>query len=201
MSTIPRLMLIDDDEDDREICLSVLQTILPEASYIIATNGEDALQKLNNGNASPDLIFLDLNMPLMNGKQFLMSGKKYHFLEGGGELGALTRAFDWSKTVIGACDQWPQALKTTVGIILHSDFPMFLWWGDDMIQFYNDAYRPSLGENGKHPKALGQPARECWPEIWNIIYPLIEQVRTTARSFFSENQLVPIYRNGKIEDV
>jgi CheY-like chemotaxis protein len=69
-------MLIDDDEDDREICLSVLQTILPEASYIIATNGEDALQKLNNGNASPDLIFLDLNMPLMNGKQFLTEIKK-----------------------------------------------------------------------------------------------------------------------------
>src|SRR5688500_9927849 len=76
-STIPRLMLIDDDEDDREICLSVLQTILPEASYIIATNGEDALQKLNNGNASPDLIFLDLNMPLMNGKQFLTEIKKH----------------------------------------------------------------------------------------------------------------------------
>jgi len=70
-------MLIDDDEDDREICLSVLQTILPEASYIIATNGEDALQKLNNGNASPDLIFLDLNMPLMNGKQFLTEIKKH----------------------------------------------------------------------------------------------------------------------------
>jgi PAS domain S-box-containing protein len=130
-----------------------------------------------------------------------MSDKKYHFLEGGGELGALTRAFDWSKTVIGACDQWPQALKTTVGIILHSDFPMFLWWGDDMIQFYNDAYRPSLGENGKHPKALGQKGIECWPEIWEIIYPLIKQVKTANKSFYLEDQLIPIFRNGKIEDV
>jgi PAS domain S-box-containing protein len=130
-----------------------------------------------------------------------VSGKKYHFLEDGGEMGALTRAFDWAATEIGPFDEWPQALKTTVGIILHSDFPMFLWWGDDMIQFYNDAYRPSLGDNGKHPKSLGQKGIECWPEIWDIIYPLIAQVRTINKSFYLEDQLIPIFRNGRIEDV
>ena len=130
-----------------------------------------------------------------------MPGKKYHFLQDGGEMGALTRAFDWRSVGLGNPDAWPQALKTTVGIILHSDFPMFLWWGDDMIQFYNDAYRPSLGEEGKHPKALGQRGVECWPEIWPIIYPLIEQVRTVNKSFYLEDQLIPIFRNGKLEDV
>jgi len=127
--------------------------------------------------------------------------RQYHFLEGGGEMGKLTREFDWSQTVVGSPDTWPQSLRTVVSIILLSDFPMFLWWGDEMIQFYNDAYRPSLGNNGKHPKALGQHAVECWPEIWNIIYPLIRQVKESRRSFFSEDQLVPIYRNGNIEDV
>ena len=125
----------------------------------------------------------------------------YTFLEGGGELGELVRNYDWASTPVGAVDRWPQSLRTTVGIILHSGFPMFLWWGDDMIQFYNDAYRPSLGENGKHPAALGQHARVCWPEIWDIIYPLIKQVKTTGESFFLEDQLVPIFRNGGIEDV
>src|SRR5687767_3211813 len=123
------------------------------------------------------------------------------FLKNGGEMGHLIRTYDWSKTSIGNFDQWPPSLQTTLGIILHSDFPMFLWWGEEMIQFYNDAYRPSLGQDGKHPDALGQRAEECWPEIWNIIYPLIQQVRTTGKSFFSEDQLVPIFRNGKIEDV
>jgi PAS domain S-box-containing protein len=127
--------------------------------------------------------------------------KQYQFLEGGGEMGKLTREFDWSQTSVGSFDEWSEALKTTVGIILHSDFPMFLWWGDDMIQFYNNAYRPSLGEDGKHPKALGQKGKECWPEIWDIIYPLIEQVRNENKSFYLEDQLVPIFRNGHIEDV
>ena len=126
---------------------------------------------------------------------------KYHFLEGGGEMGELTRTFDWASTPVGAVDTWPRELQAVVGIILHSGFPMFLWWGDDMIQFYNDAYRPSLGNEGKHPEALGQKAIDCWPEIWPIIYPLILQVKNENKSFFLEDQLVPIFRNGKIEDV
>jgi len=133
--------------------------------------------------------------------ELLKSTDYYNFLEGGGELGELVRNYDWSKTSIGTVDQWPLPLRTTVGIILHSGFPMFLWWGDEMIQFYNDAYRPSLGENGKHPGALGQSALECWPEIWQIIYPLISNVKATGESFFLEDQLVPIFRNGAIQDV
>lgn len=78
---------------------------------------------------------------------------------------------------------------------------MFLWWGVDLIQFYNDAYRQILGTNGKHPTALGQRGKDCWPEIWSIINPLINQVLSGGEATWSQDQLVPIYRNGKIEDV
>ncbi|MET0393928.1 MAG: PAS domain-containing protein, partial [Chitinophagaceae bacterium] len=125
----------------------------------------------------------------------------YPFLQGGGEMGQLTRDFPWSQTPIGPPDQWPENLRLTVAMILGSRFPMFLWWGDELIQFYNDAYRPSLGNDGKHPQALGQRGPECWTEIWDIIYPLIHQVRTTGEATWSEDQLIPIYRNGHLEDV
>ncbi|MEO6040225.1 MAG: PAS domain-containing protein, partial [Saprospiraceae bacterium] len=62
-------------------------------------------------------------------------------------------------------------------------------------------YRPSLGENGKHPAILGQPAKLAWPEIWDLIKPLIDQVLGGGEATWSEDQLIPIYRNGKIEDV
>lgn len=124
----------------------------------------------------------------------------YPFLAGGGEMGQLTREYDWSATALGTPDQWPQSLKTTLGLLLHSAFPMFLWWGDDLLCFYNDAYRPSLGDEGKHP-ALGKPARIVWPEIWPFIGPLIDKVRTTGEPVWFEDQLVPIHRNGRIEDV
>jgi signal transduction histidine kinase len=125
----------------------------------------------------------------------------YGFLEGGGEMGERTRGFDWSRSPMGTPGEWPRSLRTIVSAILSSRHPMFLWWGEDLIQFYNDAYRPSLGDTGKHPTALGQKGVDCWPEIWDIIFPLIHQVLTTGKSTWSEDQLVPIYRNGAIEDV
>lgn len=77
---------------------------------------------------------------------------------------------------------------------------MFLWWGPELIQFYNDAYLPSFGQ-GKHPVAMGQRGEECWPEIWPIIYPQIQDVMERGIASWHEDQLVPIYRNGRLEDV
>jgi signal transduction histidine kinase len=121
-------------------------------------------------------------------------------LFGIGEMADLTRTFDWSQTSIGPIDRWPEVLLNTVNTLLNSRHPMFLWWGEDLIQFYNDAYRPSLGV-GKHPMALGQKGQDCWPEIWPIIFPQIEAVMTRGEASWHENQLVPIYRNGRLEDV
>jgi PAS domain S-box-containing protein len=117
------------------------------------------------------------------------------------EMGNLIRAKDWSRTPVGPIDSWPQSLRTTLSIILNSKFPMFLWWGPELICFYNDAYRPSLGKDGKHPHILGMPAEEAWAEIWTIIKPMIDQVISGGGATWSEDQLIPIFRNGKIEDV
>jgi len=77
---------------------------------------------------------------------------------------------------------------------------MFLWWGPDLIQFYNDAYLPSFGL-GKHPRAMGQPGRDCWREIWPIIGPQIDDVMERGIGSWNEDALVPILRNGRNEEV
>ncbi|MES2412067.1 MAG: PAS domain-containing protein [Bacteroidota bacterium] len=123
------------------------------------------------------------------------------FLAGGGEMGQLTREKDWSKTSLGDPESWPQSLRTTLGILLNSKFPMFLWWGKDLTCFYNDAYRPSLGREGKHPSILGMNASDAWPEIWDIIKPMIDSVFSTGEATWNEDALIPIYRNNRIEDV
>lgn len=123
------------------------------------------------------------------------------FLSGGGEMGKLMRSKDWSKTPLGDPAHWPQSLRTTLGIVLNSKFPMFIFWGPACYGFYNDAYRPSLGKTGKHPSILGIAGEEAWPEIWHIIKPLIDSVFATGEATWSEDQLVPIFRNGIIEDV
>ncbi|MDQ6904178.1 MAG: PAS domain-containing sensor histidine kinase, partial [Bacteroidota bacterium] len=83
------------------------------------------------------------------------AGVQFQFFSAGGEMGGLMRDKNWDDTVLGNPASWPQSLHTTLSIILNSKFPMFLFWGKDQICFYNDAYRPSLGNNGKHPGILG----------------------------------------------
>ena len=116
-------------------------------------------------------------------------------------MGEFIRSYDWSATSLGTPDHWPQSLRTTLSIILNSKFPMFLFWGPEHLCFYNDAYRPSLGNDGKHPTSLGRPGAEVWPEIWPFIKPLIDQVFSGGDATWNEDQLLPIYRNGQIEDV
>src|SRR6201999_4336507 len=122
------------------------------------------------------------------------------WLAGGGAMAQLVRNFDWSTTPLGPIAGWSACLTTIVGVLLHSRQPMFLWWGPELIQIYNDAYVPSFGV-GKHPRALGQSGPECWTEIWPIIGPQIEDVRRRGKACWFEDALVPIFRNGKIEDV
>ena len=122
------------------------------------------------------------------------------FLAGGGEMGALTRAYDWSASPLGPPDTWPQSLRTTLRILLNTNHPMFIWWGPELIQFYNDAYRQTMGPE-RHPSALGQGGRECWAEIWDIIGPQIEQVMSGGGATWHENQLVPVTRYGRLEQV
>lgn len=129
------------------------------------------------------------------------SRKKYNFLQGSGEMNTLVRSFDWFQTSLGNPDRWPESLRTMVSMLLGSKFPMLLWWGPDLIQIYNDAYRVSLGNNGKHPAALGQPAALCWTEAWPVIKPMIDRVLSTGEATWNEDQLVPIERNGRLEDV
>ncbi len=131
----------------------------------------------------------------------MQSSDQMQFASGDGEMSKLTREKDWTATALGPPSSWPKSLRTALSIVLHSKFPMFLWWGPELICFYNDAYRPSLGNDGKHPHILGMPAKQAWPEIWDIIKPLIDSVTEKKEAVWFEDMLVPIYRNGKIEDV
>ena len=113
-------------------------------------------------------------------------------------MGALIRSIDWSLTPLGPIDSWPQALRTTVGLLLANRFPMLLWWGPEYVQIYNDAYRPIPG--AKHPRSMGQPARECWREIWDIIGPLIDTPYHGGPATWNDDILLVIDRHGFMEE-
>ncbi len=117
----------------------------------------------------------------------------------GGEMGALMRSLDLAQTPIGPVEDWPQSLRTSVSICLASRFPMLIWWGPELVMLYNDAYRPMLGAT-KHPTSLGQRGRECWPEIWDVIGPMLEGVLARGEATWSDDQLLLLDRNGYVEE-
>ncbi len=119
------------------------------------------------------------------------------FLPGGGEMGALIRATDWSRTPVGPVDAWPQSLRTVLSIMLESRFGMYIAWGPDYTQFYNDPYRPILGST-KHP-AAGKSARETFAESWHIIGPLFDQVMG-GQAVGSDDWMLPLDRHGYLEE-
>ena len=86
-----------------------------------------------------------------------------NFLQGGGEMGALIRAHDWSRHPLGLPANWPQPLKMTIRLMLNTGHPIYIWWGPDLYCFYNDAYRQSIGAE-RHPSSLGKPGREVWDD-------------------------------------
>ena len=96
------------------------------------------------------------------------------YLRGGGEAGAAMRAKDWSDTPPGSPSTWPQSLRTTVRLILNTDQPMAVWWGDELCFFCNDAYDESIASK-RLPGSLGRPASELWA-VGNEIRPQIERV-------------------------
>lgn len=121
---------------------------------------------------------------------------KLSFLQGGGRSAELVRQLDWTKTPLGAPEDWPVALKTTVGMILNSGFPALIAWGPELTILYNDPFRPILGNK---PEAMGRPLCESWSEVWDDIRPIAEAA-LAGKATFLEDFPLTINRSGFAEE-
>jgi PAS domain S-box-containing protein len=124
--------------------------------------------------------------------------QEHYFLADGGEMGKLMRSKDWSKTPIGTPDTWSQSLCTMVSVMLNNPFGMYIAWGKEYTQLYNDAFRPILGSS-KHPEALGISSKETFSEIWETIRPMFNDVMNGKAVGFPDFMVV-LNRNGFDED-
>ncbi|SDB58769.1 Two-component sensor histidine kinase, contains HisKA and HATPase domains [Bauldia litoralis] len=120
-------------------------------------------------------------------------------MPGGGEMGERIRAFDWGCTPLGTPSSWPQSLKTAAGLMLNSGYPMYIAWGSNFIQLYNDAYRPILGDS-KHPASLGASTEHTFVEIWDDIGPMFRSVLEEAKPSTFTDLMLPLNRYGFAEE-
>ena len=120
-------------------------------------------------------------------------------LDRGGECPRLVANRDWAATPLGPLTDWSPGLLTSVGTCLSSRFGMLLMWGPDLIQVYNDEFRPILGAD-KHPAAMGAPASETWPEVWDTVGPMLHGVRGTGEAVWFDDLMLQIERSGYPEE-
>jgi PAS domain S-box-containing protein len=114
-------------------------------------------------------------------------------------VAALIHRVDWEATALGAVETWPQSLRDTLGIILNSKLPMMLWWGAELLQFYNDACCPLL--RARHPAALGRPAAEIWDEVWHELGERARATATTGCSSWQEDHKIWLCNGEFCEEV
>ena len=91
-----------------------------------------------------------------------------------GEMGQRIASYDWKSTSLGDPDTWPQSLVTIIGMMVENKFAMYIVWGPEQIQFYNDRYIEILSH--KHPRALGTTSKETWGEVWDTVGSLLDTV-------------------------
>src|SRR5215472_11749950 len=133
-----------------------------------------------------------------NQRDHIPNQKNSQLFADGGEAGTIMQAMDWSQTPLGPLESWSQSLCMMIRLLLANRFPLLLWWGPQFCQLYNDPYRPVLGT--KHPESMGQPASECWPEIWDVIGPLVETPFHGGPSTWSEDLALELNRHGFVEE-
>src|SRR5258708_22434450 len=118
---------------------------------------------------------------------------------GGGDMGARMRALDWSRTVLGPVELWPQSLRACVRVMLGSGYPMLVCWGPAYTMLYNDPYRPLIGT--KHPAALGRAIREVLPETWDFLGPRFDRVMADGQeASHLTGQMFTVFRNNYLEE-
>lgn len=119
-------------------------------------------------------------------------------LGGVGDASRLMRSLDWAATPLGPVAGWSQTLRTMIGVLSCNRSPLLLWWGPELVQLYNDAFRPILG--GKHPRAMGQTAANCFREIWHVVGPMIEAPLRGGPATTSDDLVLLLERRGFMEE-
>ena len=120
------------------------------------------------------------------------------FLRGGGALGQLIATHDWRATELGDIAAWPPHVCTATALMLRSVVPIVMLWGESGVMVYNDAY--SRFAESRHPRLLGSPVREGWPEVADF-NDNVMRVGLSGGTLSYVDQELTLHRHGRAEQV
>ncbi len=116
-----------------------------------------------------------------------------------GAIERLIETYNWEASPLGPRVRWPNCLSASMDILLPAQAQIVLFWGEEFVALYNEAYAPTIGD--KHPRAFGRPARENWGELWSDLEPLLRRVLDGGQTVFAKDRPFYIERHGYPETV
>jgi PAS domain S-box-containing protein len=127
-----------------------------------------------------------------------MGSSAFHtFLSNAGPAGRMILQFDWSNTSLGRMDAWPESLRSILRTALMSRQPMNFYWGPDLLQFFNEAYIPMLGDRVEG--AIGAPFKVFWAEVFEDVRPYMEAALRGEGTWIEDFPLI-MTRHGVTEE-
>jgi serine phosphatase RsbU (regulator of sigma subunit) len=115
-----------------------------------------------------------------------------------GTLRDAYRNVDWSATSLGPPDSWSPSLVAALSLTLNSPFAITLLWGADFVLLYNEAYVELIAH--KHPNALGKTVEEVFPEVWDVVGPMMRSVFEGAGATLQRDLRLDLIRKGFTEE-
>lgn len=108
------------------------------------------------------------------------------------------RSIDWASTPLGPIEYWSNDLRAMCNLIMASPHPAAMYWGDELVAVYNEAYIGLAGQ--KHPALMGQSYKVAWAEIWDDVKEVFANARTTGQATMKDDDCLFMKRNGFLEE-
>ncbi|KAK4504082.1 hypothetical protein PRZ48_004997 [Zasmidium cellare] len=108
------------------------------------------------------------------------------------------RSIDWASTSLGPIENWSSDLRQMCNLIMASPHPAAMYWGEDLIAIYNEAYILLAGQ--KHPTLMGTSYRVAWAEIWNEVKDVFANAKTTGEATMKDDDCLFIRRSDCLEE-
>ncbi|KAF2796490.1 hypothetical protein K505DRAFT_373127 [Melanomma pulvis-pyrius CBS 109.77] len=108
------------------------------------------------------------------------------------------RSIDWASTPLGPIEYWKNDLRAMCNLIMASPHPAAMYWGDELVAIYNEAYIGLAGQ--KHPTLMGQSYKVAWAEIWDDVKDVFANARMTGQATMKDDDCLFMKRNGFLEE-
>ncbi|KAI1527835.1 BaeS Signal transduction histidine kinase [Pyrenophora tritici-repentis] len=108
------------------------------------------------------------------------------------------RSIDWASTPLGPIEYWSNDLRAMCNLIMASPHPAAMYWGEELVAIYNEAYIGLAGQ--KHPALMGQSYKVAWAEIWDEVKGVFANARLTGQATMKDDDCLFMKRNGFLEE-